>query len=142
MNRYELLTELNKDNFEFFHIGKDECHVRLDDDLEIMVQLSNGSMSKKRMDLLKNILENYEKNISKAVQQLKAFDIDIGDNYFLYGIFVGEFNFGSHGRHLFDGFTVSLKRENGNMQDELNLDIYTVQFKACGWSLGVSLWFE
>ena len=43
MNRHELLTELNKDNFEFFHIGQDECHVRLDDDLEIMVLfLRNG----------------------------------------------------------------------------------------------------
>lgn len=80
MNRHELLTELNKDNFEFFHIGQDECHVRLDDDLEIMVQLSGGSISKKRMDLLKKILENYEKDIAKAVQQLKSFDLDIGDS--------------------------------------------------------------
>ena len=142
MNRHELLTELNKDNFEFFHIGQDECHVRLDDDLEIMVQLSGGSISKKRMDLLKKILENYEKDIAKAVQQLKSFDLDIGDSYFLYGIFVGEFNFGSHGRHLFDGFTVSLKSKDGTIQDELNLGIYTVQFKADGWPLGVSLWFE
>ncbi|MBM6725344.1 hypothetical protein [Pseudoflavonifractor phocaeensis] len=142
MNRHDLFIELNKSNFEFFHVGQYECHVRLDDDSEFMVQLSGGSISKKRMDLLKNILENYEKNITKAVQQLKAFDLDIGENYFLYGIFVGEFNFGSHGRYLFDGFTVSLKREDGTIQDKLNLGIYTVQFKADGWPLGVTLWFE
>ncbi len=142
MNKHELLTELNKDNFEFFHIGQNECHVRLDDDLEIIVQLSGDSISKKRMDLLKNILENYEKNIAKAVRQLKAFDLDIGEHYFLYGIFVGEFNFGSHGQNLFDGYTISLKKEDGNLQDELNLNIYTVQFKADTWPLGVSLWFE
>ncbi len=142
MNRHELLIELNKDNFSFFHMGQDECHIRLDDDSEIIIQLSDGSISEKRMDLLKKILKNYEKDIAKAVRYLKNFDLDIGDNCFLYGIFVGEFNFGSHGRYLFDGFTVSLKRENGTIQDPQNSGIYTVQFKADGWPLGISLWFE
>lgn len=142
MDRSDLLIELNKGNFEPFHVNQNEYCLELHDDLEIIMQLSNGSISVKRVDLLKNILENYEMYMGKAVEQLKRFHLDIGDDYFPYGIFVGEFNFGSHGLNLFDGFTISLKRANGNIHDYLNLDVYTVQFKADGQPLGVHLWFE
>lgn len=142
MNIQDLCNELNKNNFEIFRCGQGICHLRLDDDCEILVQLYDGSISKERMELLKQILQNYETYLEKAVRHLKAFQIDIGENYFSYGIYVGEFSFGSHGFQIFDGFTISLKRAKGTLEDALNLDVYTIQFKKNGHPLGVDLWFE
>lgn len=42
---------------------------------------------------------------------------------FFFSIFVGEFQFGSHGRCVFDGFTIILKIENINIQYLQNLFI-------------------
>ena len=97
---------------------------------------------KHTIELLKHILQNYEICIQKAVRQLKSFHIDIEENYCIYGLYVGEFNFGSHRLNVFDGFTISLKKDDGILGDELNLDVYTVQFKIDGHPLGVDLWFE
>lgn len=92
--------------------------------------------------MLKHILQNYEICIQKAIRQLKSFHIDIRENYFIYGLYVGEFNFGSFGLNVFDGFAISLKKDDGILGYELNLDVYTVQFKIDGQPLGVDLWFE
>lgn len=66
----------------------------------------------------------------------------MGADYFPCGIYVGEFSHGTYGFHIFDGFTISLKRGDGTDEDFLNLDVYTVQFKADGRPIGVVLWFE
>ena len=87
-------------------------------------------------------MQNYEICIQKAVRQLKSFNIDIEENYFIYGLYVGEFNFGSFGLNVFDGFAISLKKDDGILGYELNLDVYIVQFKIDGQPLGVDLWFE
>ena len=87
-------------------------------------------------------MQNYEICIHKAIRQLKSFHIDIRENYFIYGLYVGEFNFGSFGLNVFDGFAISLKKDDGILGYELNLDVYTVQFKIDGHHLGVDLWFE
>lgn len=142
MNKNDLLKELNKENYDIFIYNKDICHLALDNEFEILIQLTNNSVSKKRIELLKHILQNYETYIQKAVKQLKSFHIDIGENYYTYGIYVGEFNFGSHGFNVFDGFTISLKKDDSVSEDEWNLDVYTVQFKSDGHPLGVDLWFE
>lgn len=142
MDISQLLMELNENNFEIFHFNKNVCYINLKNDFEIMLQLSNNSISKKRVDLLKDILQNYNAYMEKAIKQLKMFNIEIGENYFPYGIFVGEFSFGTHGLNLFDGFTISVKRSDGNSHDYLNVDVYTVQFKSDGYPLGVDLWFE
>ena len=142
MNKDDVLKALNQNNFEIFRCSQGMSHLRLEDDFEILVQLCNGSISEKRMELLKHILQNYETYLTKATQQLKAFQIEIGENYFSYGIYVGEFSFGTHGFQMFDGFTISLKRAEGTIEDYLNLDVYTIQFKSNGHPLGVDLWFE
>lgn len=142
MNMDGLLKELHKGNYNIFQYNKNICHLALENEFEILIQLSNHSVLEKRMELLKHILQNYETYMQKAVRQLKAFHIDIGENYFTYGIYVGEFNFGSHGFHVFDGFTISLKKDDSVSEDEWNLDVYTVQFKSDGHPLGIDLWFE
>ena len=143
-NTDELLIELNKSNFTMFNYDYEgnECHLELKDDFEIMLQLSNGVLSKQRIELLKHVLQNYEKYTSLAIKHLKSFNIDIGDNYFSYGVYIGEYSFGTHVFHIFDGFTVSLKREMGEADDYLNMRVYTVQFKNDGRPLGIDLWFE
>ncbi len=60
----------------------------------------------------------------------------------LDGIYAGEFSHETYGFHIFDGFTLSLKREDGTDADLLNLDVYTVQFKNDGHPIGAALWFE
>ena len=87
-------------------------------------------------------MQNYEICIQKAVRQLKSFHIDIEENYFIYGLYVGEFNFGSFGLNVFDGFAISLKKDDGILGSELNLEVYIVLFKSDGHHLGVDLWFE
>lgn len=142
MDKNRLLMELDRNNFQVFHFNEAICHVRLEDDFEIILQLSNGSVPAKRAQLLKAVLKSYDMYLEKAVRQLRQFHIDIGESCDPYGLFVGEFSFGSHGWHLFDGFTISLKREDGTENDPLNAEVYTVQFKENGWPLGIDLWFE
>lgn len=125
-----------------FQLSDNIFYLRLQDDSEIIVQSSNGSLPQNRIALLKHILENYEQYMERSIRQLKGFHIDIGENYFLYGIYIGEFSFGTHGMHMFDGFTISLKRGDGSAEDPLNMDVYTIQFKQNRHSLGVDLWFE
>lgn len=142
MDKNDLLKELNKNNFNIFKYDNDVCYLSLEDDSEILLQLSNNSISEKRIELLKHILKNYETYIEKAIKQLKLFNIDIGENYFIYGIYVGEFSFGTHGFQIFDGFTISLKKDDSISEDYWNLNVYTIQFKNDGHTLGVDLWFE
>lgn len=142
MDMSQLLIELNKNNFEVFHFNQNMCYLSLKDDFEIILQLSNHAICSNRADLLKDILQNYNVYLEKAIQQLKRFHIKIDKTYFSYGIFVGKFSFGTHGLNLLDGFTISLKRSSGNADDYLNLDVYTVQFKSNGQPLGIDLWFE
>ena len=80
-------------------------------------------------------MQNYEICIQKAVRQLKSFHIDIEENYFIYGSYVGEFNFGSFGLNVFDGFAISLKKDDGILGYELNLYVYIVLFKSDGNNL-------
>ena len=82
MNKDDVLKALNQNNFGIFRCSQGMSHLRLEDDFEILVQLCNGSISEKRMELLKHILQNYETYLTKATQQLKAFQIEIGENYF------------------------------------------------------------
>ena len=111
-------------------------------DFEIMLQFSNGVLSKQRIELLKHVLQYYENYTSIAIKPLKSFNIDMGDDYFSYCVYIGEYSFGTHVFHIFDGFTVSLKREMGEADDYLNMRVYTVQFKNDGRPLGIDLWFE
>lgn len=140
LDRTRLLTELDKSNFEIFHYNDNECCISLENDEEILVQLSRKSISREHVNLLKHILENHETYIQKAVQHLKSFGIDMENNYYVYGIYVGEFGFEAHGLHICNGFTISLKKwEN---IDPLNPDVFTVRFKGDGSPLGADLWFE
>lgn len=140
LDREKLLIELNKSNFEIFHYNENECFVSLEEDEEILLQLSGKTISKESITLLKHILQNYETYIQKAVQHLKAFDIDIENNYFVYGIYVGKFGFAAHGFNILNGFTISLKRWESI--EPLNPEVFTVHFKNDGEPLGVHLWFE
>lgn len=139
-----LLLELNKGNLGMFRYDYEDhtCFIDLENDLGIILQLSGKSIVKERIELLKNILQNYENYIEAAVNFLKSYQFDLGKNYFLDGIYVGEFSHGTYGFHIFDGFTLSLKREDGTDADLLNLDVYTVQFKNDGHPIGAALWFE
>lgn len=142
MNRNDLLLALKENNIAIFRQSDHIFHLRLQDDLEIIVQEANGVIPQERVELLKHILENEKQYIEKAMRQLKSFHIEIGEDYFCYGIYVGAFPFGTHGLHMFDGFTMSFKRGEGCAEDPLNMNVYTVQFKQNGHPLGVDLWFE
>lgn len=142
MNQKELLAQLEQNCFDSFHFGDNICHLELQDGTEVIVQLSDHTISKERVECLKHVLENHETYLVKAVKRMQSFGVEIGEPYFSYGIYVGEFRFGTHGFHMFDGFTISLKREDGTTEDPFNLDVFTVQFKRDGHPLGVDLWFE
>ena len=145
MNQKELLAQLEQncfDSFHFGHFGDDMCHLGLQDGTEVIVQLSDHTISKERVECLKHVLANHETYLVKAVEQIQSFGVEIGESYFSYGIYVGEFSFGTHGFQMFDGFAISLKREDGTTEDPFNLDVFTVQFKRDGHPLGVDLWFE
>lgn len=96
LDRENLLIALNKNNFNIFHYNENECYLSLKDDEEILLQLSDNSIPEERINLLKHILRNYETYIHKAVGHLKAFGIDMENNHFTYGVYVGEFKSDGH----------------------------------------------
>lgn len=151
MSMEEFLTELEGNHQEVFQyycedgicgVENNTCEVNLEDDIGIVLQLSGETIPIERMKLLKKILRDWRGYVEKALRFLKGYQIDLGEDYFPCGIYVGEFSYGTYGFRIFDGFTISLKRGDGMAEDFLNLDVYTVQFKQDGHPLGVALWFE
>ncbi len=138
MDRAKLLTALEQGDYESFHMREHACHLCLDDGCEILVQCDGGTVPEARMALLRHVLQNEEAYLDTARRRLRPLGIRLGGELRLYGIYAGQFSFGAHGLHLFDGFTVSLAQPSA---DGLSLDVYTVQFKADGWPLGASVWF-
>lgn len=151
MSMEEFLAELEQNHQEMLQyycedgicrVENNTCEVNLKDDIGIVLQLSNETIPIVRMELLKKILRDWRSYVEKALHFLKGYRIDLGADYFPCGIYVGEFSYGTYGFRIFDGFTISLKRGDGTDEDFLNLDVYTVQFKADGRPIGVVLWFE
>lgn len=142
LDREKLLAELDKNNLDIFHYNysSNECFVRLGNDEEILLQLSENAVPKKSISLLIHILQDHAAYIQKAARYLKDFDIDIENNYFVYGIYVGEFCLKAHGFNTLNGFSISLKRWDSI--DPLNPGVFTVRFKIDGTPFGVDLWFE
>ncbi len=145
MSMKELLLELDRNHLDVFQYDDEDdhsCYVDLEDDFGIVLQLSEKSILAERVELLKRILRDYDNYVEAALRCLNSYGIDLAGGYFSSGIYVGEFSYGTYGFHIFDGFTLSLKREEGSVSDSLNLDVYTVQFKNDGSPLGAALWFE
>lgn len=141
LDREKLLIELNNNNFEIFiyNYNTQSSILTLENDEEIVIQLSNNLISKERVNLLKHILQNYDNYIQKVIKYIKIYNIDIGNDYSVYGIYVGEFTTPS-GTIMIDGFTITLAK--WTEQNILTTDLVTVQFTKKGVPLGVSLWFD
>lgn len=91
MNKNDLLLALKENNVAIFRQSDHIFHLQLQDDLEIIVQESNGVIPQERMELLKHILENEKQYIEKAMRQLKSFHIalhaeDAVLSYWIYQI--------------------------------------------------------
>ena len=142
MDRKDLLSRLRQNSFEGFHFGGNTCHLSLRDDCEVMLQLTDGAVPRKRAELLASVLENYDSCLENAARCLESFGIDIGRDPFPYGVYVGEYSYGAHGPRLIDGFTISLKREDGTAEDPLNAAVYTALFHRDGRAIGAGLWLE
>lgn len=140
LDRERLLIELNNNNFEIFiyNYNTQKCILELKDDEEILIKLSDNIIPKERMNLLRHILQNYESYIQKALKYMKIYNIDIGNDYDVYGIYVGEFTL-PHETKIIDGFTITLER--WTEENLLTTDLFSVQFTKDGIPQGISLWF-
>lgn len=115
----EVISFLKNNDYDKFNF-KDELAIIYANDIEILFELCNGSISEELGEIAVSVLGNLENCISKAqiwlehfnVKKDKAFTNAFDNGFEVSGIYFGKYGVGHQQKPLCEGFTISFNAIN------------------------------